>query len=130
MASYISVPRDLTKVKSKVALNLTKRQIICFAIGAAIGVPVFFLMKKFTGVSTASMGMIMVMLPMFFFGVYERNGQSLEVILYHFIQATFIRPKKRVYQTRNYYELLQRQAVAERQIEEILRKYKKGRPGC
>ena len=29
-ASYISVPRDLTKVKSKVMFNLTKRQLICF----------------------------------------------------------------------------------------------------
>ncbi len=27
MAAYISVPRDLTKVKSKVAFNLTKRQL-------------------------------------------------------------------------------------------------------
>ena len=31
-ASYISVPRDLTKVKSKVMFNLTKRQLICFGI--------------------------------------------------------------------------------------------------
>ena len=30
MAAYISVPRDLTKVKSKVAFNLTKRQLLCF----------------------------------------------------------------------------------------------------
>ena len=27
MASYISVPRDLSKVKTKVFMNLTKRQI-------------------------------------------------------------------------------------------------------
>lgn len=46
MASYIPVPRDLTKVKSKVAFNLTKRQLICFCIAAAIGVPTFFLLKK------------------------------------------------------------------------------------
>lgn len=32
-ASYISVPRDLTKVKSKVMFNLTKRQLICFGRG-------------------------------------------------------------------------------------------------
>lgn len=32
-ASYISVPRDLTKVKSKVMFNLTKRQLICFWLG-------------------------------------------------------------------------------------------------
>ena len=37
-ASYISVPRDLTKVKSKVMFNLTKRQIVCFFVAALIGV--------------------------------------------------------------------------------------------
>ena len=30
MAAYISVPRDLTRVKSKVFFNLTKRQLVCF----------------------------------------------------------------------------------------------------
>ena len=44
-ASYISVPRDLTKVKSKVMFNLTKRQLICFGMAVLIGVPSFFLMK-------------------------------------------------------------------------------------
>ena len=33
MAAYISVPRDFSKVKSKVAFNLTARQLVCF--GAA-----------------------------------------------------------------------------------------------
>ena len=37
MASYISVPRDLSKVKTKVFMNLTKRQILCFGAGALIG---------------------------------------------------------------------------------------------
>ena len=35
--AYVSVPKDLTKVKTKVAFNLTKRQLICFGSGAAIG---------------------------------------------------------------------------------------------
>lgn len=30
MAFYVSVPRDLSRVKTKVFFNLTKRQIICF----------------------------------------------------------------------------------------------------
>ena len=42
MASYISVPRDLSKVKTKVFMNLTQRQILCFGAGALLGVPVFF----------------------------------------------------------------------------------------
>ena len=39
MAAYIPVPRDLTKVKSKILFNLTKRQLICFG-AAALGVRV------------------------------------------------------------------------------------------
>ena len=30
--AYVSVPKDLTKVKNKVAFNLTKRQLICIGI--------------------------------------------------------------------------------------------------
>ena len=32
--AYVPVPKDLTKVKSKFILNLTKRQVVCFGIGA------------------------------------------------------------------------------------------------
>mgnify|MGYP000647545747 CR=1 FL=1 len=39
--AYVPVPKDLTAVKSKVFLNLTKRQLICFGGGALIGVPLF-----------------------------------------------------------------------------------------
>ncbi len=47
MAAYIPVPRDLTRVKTKVFFNLTKRQLICFGAGALMGVPSFFLLKQF-----------------------------------------------------------------------------------
>lgn len=123
MASYIAVPRDLTKVKSKVMFNLTKRQLICFSLAALIGVPSFFLLKKVGDSSFAAMGMMLLMMPLFFVGMYQRNGQPLEVILAHFIQANFIRPKLRIYQTENYYDALHRQAVAEKEVEKIVRKY-------
>ena len=120
MASYIPVPRDLTKVKSKVAFNLTKRQLICFCIAAAIGVPTFFLLKKIGDSTFAAMGMMIVMMPLFFFAMYEKNGQPLEVFLQHFIQATFIRPKIRPYKTDNYYAALMRQEKAEKEVEKIV----------
>ena len=44
--AFVSVPKDLTKVKNKVVLNLTKRQIICLTIAAAIGLPFYFLDRK------------------------------------------------------------------------------------
>ena len=34
---YIPVPKDLTKVKSKVLFNLTKRQLVCFGGGRLLG---------------------------------------------------------------------------------------------
>lgn len=120
-ASYISVPRDLTKVKSKVMFNLTKRQLICFGLAALIGVPSFFLLKTVMEVNTAVMGMMFIMMPFFFLAMYERNGQPLEVILNHMIQAIFKRPKIRPYVTENYYDALMRQAKAEKEVENIVR---------
>ncbi len=120
MASYISVPRDLTRVKSKILFNLTKRQLICFSVAALIGVPSFFLLKRTGNTSLAAMGMIVIMLPLFFLAMYERNGQPLEVILRHMIQARFIRPKIRPYKTDNYYAALMRQQQMEKEVFEIV----------
>ena len=119
-ASYISVPRDLTKVKSKLMFNLTKRQLICFGMAAVIGVPIFFLLKSVTAVNTAVMGMMVIMMPFFFLAMYEKNGQHLEVILGHLIEATFIRPKQRPYQTDNKYAALKRFEEADQEIMEII----------
>ena len=124
-ASYISVPRDLTKVKSKVLFNLTKRQLVCFALAALVGVPSFFLLKSIGSTSVAAMGMMVIMMPFFFFAMYEKHGQPLEVFLGHFIQANFIRPKKRPYQTDNYYSALDRQAKVEKEVERIVQISKK-----
>lgn len=108
MAMYISVPRDLTRVKTKVFFNLTKRQIICFSIGAAFGLPVFFLLKAVAAnISFATLGMLGVMMPAFMMAMYEKNGQPLEKIMKHYIEAMFVRPKVRPYKTNNYYKLIE-----------------------
>ena len=121
LAAYIPVPRDLSRVKSKVFFNLTKRQLICFGGAALIGVPAFFLMKKVTGnISLSVMCMMVLMLPLFFLAMYERDGQPLEVIAKHFIESRFIRPKIRPYQTDNYYAVLHRLAVAEKEVDKIV----------
>ena len=120
-ASYISVPRDLTKVKSKVMFNLTKRQLICFGLVALVGVPSFFLLKLAFSISTSVMIMMVIMMPFFFLAMYEKHGQPLEVFLKHFIQANFVRPKVRPYKTDNYYAALIRQAKAEEEVDKIVR---------
>ena len=125
MAAYISVPRDLSRVKSKILFNLTKRQLLCFGAAALIGVPSFFLLKKVGSVSMAAICMIVIMLPLFFLGMFEKDGQPLEVIAKQFIQAKFVRPKVRPYQTDNYYAILMRQAQAEKEVNAIVCKAEK-----
>ena len=123
--AYVNVPKDLAKIKSKVLFNLTKRQLICFGLAALMGVPLFFLLKSGIGTTAAAMVMIVVMLPGFLFGVYEKNGQPLEVFLGHLIQNKFIRPKVRIYQTNNLYSALVRQSQLEQEVKRIARKGRK-----
>jgi len=122
--AYVPVPKDLTKIKSKVMFNLTKRQILCFGGGALIGVPLFFLLRDSLGASSAAILMVIAMLPMFVLGLYERNGQPLEKALGNIIQTMFLRPKQRPYQTDNLYAALMRQERLEREVRSIVRKDK------
>lgn len=130
MAAYIPVPRDLTRVKTKVFFNLTKRQLICFSAAALIGEPSFFLLKSTGNVSLASLGMIVIMLPMFFLAMYEKDGQPLEVIAKHFIESKFIRPKIRPYKTNNYYVALMRQQQLEKEVNAIVFQEEKAGTRC
>ncbi len=74
------------------------------------------------GTTSAALCMILVMLPFFLFALYEKNGQTLEVILGHLIQCKFVRPKRRVYQTNNAYSALVRQAKLEKEVRAIAEK--------
>ncbi|MBQ6431698.1 MAG: PrgI family protein [Oscillospiraceae bacterium] len=119
--AYVTVPKDLSEVKTKLIFNLTKRQLICFGIGAAIGIPAFFLLRSFTGTSPAAIVMVVIMLPFFLFAMYEKNGQPLEKVLRNIIQVCFLRPKQRPYETNNYYALLQRQEKLNEEVAQIVR---------
>ena len=92
---YVSVPKDLSRVKNKILFGLTKRQLICFSIAAAIGVPVYIFTRGAIGNSAAALLMIAVMLPLFFLAMYEKDGQPAEVVLRNYFRATFFWPRNR-----------------------------------
>jgi hypothetical protein len=102
---FVPVPKDLTKVKTKIALNLTKRQLICFSVAAAVGLPAYLLTKGTIGGSAAVLLMIGLMLPFFFLAMFEKDGQPAEKILRNFIRAKFW-PGTRPYRTENLYKYL------------------------
>lgn len=103
--AFVSVPKDLTKVKNKVVLNLTKRQLICLSIAAAIGLPFYFLTRGAIGTSNAATGMVLLMLPAFMFAMYEKDGMPLEKILWNIINVKFLNPAVRRYEVENMYEM-------------------------
>lgn len=117
--AYVSVPKDLSKIKTKVVFNLTKRQLILFTVAFLIGLPLFVYLKNITDTSIASFAMILVMLPCFLIAMYEKNGQPLEVILKHWIQVKFLRQKIRVYKTNNLYSALEKQIHFEKEVKKI-----------
>lgn len=125
----MAVPKDLSKIKTKVFFGLTKRQLVCFTPAVLLGVPLFFLLKESAGNSTATLCMMMVMLPFFLLAMYEKNGQPLEVILKQMIETKFIRPKNRPYQTNNFYEALARQRDLEMEVKRIVQNRKNGGKG-
>ena len=74
---YIPVPKDLTKVKSKVLFNLTKRQLVCFGGGALVGVPLFFLLKEPLGNSLGGyLHDCRHDAVLSLFALYEKNGSA------------------------------------------------------
>ena len=100
--AYVTVPKDLTKVKSKVIFGLTNRQLICFSAAAAIGLPRFFLLKDVSGTTTA-------------------------VIIRQMVEVKFIRPKERPYQTNNFYDALIRQNKLDKEVQAIVKRSNKTR---
>lgn len=103
------MPKDLSRVKSKIAFNLTKRQLLCFGAAAAVGIPFYIFTKNSLGTSVSGILMIFIMLPFFFLAMYEKDGLPFEQIFINFIR--FCRSEQiRTYQTNNLY----------RQLEELL----------
>ena len=122
--AYVSVPKDLSTVKTKVVFNLTKRQLICFSAALAVGLPLFFLTKDSVGTSSSTLMMIFTMLPLFMLAIYEKHGQPLEIILKHYIEVRFLTPKQRPYKTDNFYALLMRQDKLDKEVKHIVERRK------
>ena len=101
--AYVPVPKDLTKVKTKVASNLTKRQLIFFSLAAVTGIPFYLLTRKVIGSDVAAIFMVTIMLPFFFLAMYEKDGLPFEKVMGNILRQKFLYPAVRPYRTENFY---------------------------
>ena len=123
--AYVSIPKDLTAVRTKFVLGLTKRQTICFTAAVATGLPLFFLFRGIIPGSAAAFIMVIVMLPWFLFAMYEKHGIPLEKYLKCIIATKFKRPRIRTYQTNNLFDAIGRQIKLYREVQKIAQKTEK-----
>lgn len=102
--AYVNVPKDLTKVKTKVALNLTKRQLIGFTIAGLIGFPVYLMVKKVLPNDLSMLIMIGVSFPIIFATLYEKDGIYFEKYLKYIIDKKR-QTSIRIYKTECIYDI-------------------------
>jgi hypothetical protein len=116
--AYVPIPTDLKSVKTKVAFNLTARQLVYFSCALIIGAPVFWLSNRFLDNSTLALLLTMaVAAPLIFFGMFEKDGLTGERYIKQLLKVKYKRPLKRYYKNTNYYRFLHEVINKEQQIE-------------
>ena len=94
--AYVQIPKDLSNVKTKVALNLTKRQLIGFAVAGLIGIPTYLKTRNALGNDLAVFLMMILTIPIFFVVFYEKDGLPCEKYLKYVYLHKKYQPKVRV----------------------------------
>lgn len=94
--AYVPIPKDLNRVKTKVAFNLTKRQLIGFTLAGFVGFPVYLSVRKYVPNDVAVIFMIVATLPIFFITMFEKDGLRFEQYFKYIYLHKFYQPNKRV----------------------------------
>lgn len=110
---FVKIPKDLSLIRQKFIFGLTKRQVICFAIGAVIGFPAFYIFNSLLGLQAGCLALGIGAGPAIFCGLFKKNGMYLEVEVKLMIEF-FRKPKERTYQSENSFKILERQIEYDR----------------
>jgi len=129
MGISVSIPKDLSHIHTRVIMNLTKRQLICFTGAAITAGPVYYFTKTPLGTNAAALLMMIVAMPFFFFALYERDGFPAEKILMHMIRQKYLTPGVRPYKTENLYTKLEMQEKLRKEVADLEEKARRGRSG-
>lgn len=94
--AYVPIPKDLSRVKTKVAFNLTRRQLIGFTLAGLVGFPVYLGIRNLVPNDVAVIVMIVATLPVFFITMFEKDGLRFEQYFKYIYLHKFYQPAKRV----------------------------------
>lgn len=103
---YVPVPRDLSRVEPKLMFGLTKRQLICLAVAAVLGIPLYLLTMTALGELAIYLALVPV-IPCFYLGFStSKDNLPPEKKILNYIRVQYILPRVRPYKTENIYRKL------------------------
>lgn len=114
--AYVSVPKDIVKIKEKY-LNFTKRQLISVSIAGFFIFFIFFNLKNIVGIEISMYISFIIIFPILFLGYYEDDGVYLEDKIKNIIYF-YKNNKPKVYKTENFYN----KGLLSKEIEKIIKK--------
>lgn len=116
---YVTVPRDLSTVKNKLAMGLTLRQLLAVGTAGVLCLPIYLLTMGALG-DLAIYVAVIPAIPCFLVGFYQsKDGRHFDAVMGNYIQVRYKQPRVRPYQTQNIYASL----AAMHQIEEVVQQY-------
>ena len=94
--AYVPVPKDLDKIKTKVAFNINKWQLIGFAFAGLIEKPVNLTLKKYLPKYISIIFLLIFTFPVFYITFFDKDGLTFEKYFKYFYLHKFYQPQKRV----------------------------------
>ncbi len=100
--AYVDVPQDLSKIKKRAIAGLTQRQLVFLLTAGALGMLFYWKMHGILGVDVSLVLMFIILIPIFFLGIYTKDDRYMEEYLRDVISVKFKRPGIRAYETENH----------------------------
>ena len=88
--AYVPIPKDLKRVKTKVAFNLTKRQLIGFSIAGLLGFSAYIFVRKLVPNDIAVLFLITAPFRYFLLRFLKKTAWFSNSILSSYIFIGFI----------------------------------------
>ena len=105
----VKIPKDIYSYENKVVGNFTSRQLICLGIALLIIIPVFAgIFIKTNSIDLAAIVSVIIALPVLLCGVFKKDGQHLEKIIYYKFLSKFVYKQKREFVMSNLYEEIEK----------------------
>jgi hypothetical protein len=106
----VPIPEDIYCYEHKVWGNFTKRQLICGTAALTVIFPIFIpVFLRTENPRLAALVSMFAALPILLCGIWKRDGQYIDKIIWYKFRQRFKFPQKRKFVMINLYEIIQKE---------------------